>query len=165
MTEGPDVINKNVRPPSKVTITEAATLLGVHPNTVRNRVRAGVYDAEKVSTEHGFTWMIDRDSLVNTPLPKASHPIPAQMVNLAGPHPVELVQELLRPFVEDLGRVREELGAERVRREQAERERDDLAARLAALEEARESPQTAAEDAGGVEDPFAEEERPERSWW
>ena len=144
-----------------MTITEAATLLKVHPNTVRNRVRAGVYDAEKVSTEHGFTWMIDRDSLVNTPLPKASHPIPSQTVNLAGPHPVELVQELLRPFVEDLGRVREELGAERVRREQAERERDDLlAARLATLEEARESPTENAEEPEGAW------EAPERrSWW
>ena len=40
------------------------------------------------------------------------------------------------------------MGAERVRREQAERERDELAAELAALQEAREAPQTADEDAG-----------------
>src|SRR5215217_150714 len=148
MTEARGDANKYVRPPSRVTITEAATLLKVHPNTVRNRVRAGVYDAEKVSTEQGFTWMIDRDSLVNTPLPKASHPIPSQTVNLAGPHPVELVQELLRPFVEDLGRVREELGAERVRREQAERERDELAAQLRVLQETPESPESAGEAPG-----------------
>ncbi len=106
---------------------------------MRNRVRVGVYDAEKVSTEHGVTWMIDHDSLVNTPLPRASQQTLSQTVNLEGAHPVEVVQELLRPFVEDLGRVREELGAERVRREQAERERDELAARLASLEE-REKP-------------------------
>ena len=36
---------------------------------------------------------------------------------------------------------------------------------LTAAQEPRESPHTAAEDAGGVEDPFAEEARPERSWW
>ena len=36
--------------------------------------------------------------------------------------------------MEDLGRVREELGAERVRREQAERERDELRARLQSLQ-------------------------------
>jgi hypothetical protein len=169
MTEGPDEVNKNVRPSSRVTITEAATLLGVHPNTVRNRVRGGVYDAEKVSTEHGFTWMIDRDSLVNTPLPRDSQPAPSQTVNLEAPQPLEVVQELLRPFVEDLGRVREELGAERVRREHAERERDELAARLAALEEARGAPQTAAEDAEGPpeERPFTEEAQKAaepRSW-
>ncbi len=162
--------NKVGRPPNRVTITEAAALLGVHPNTVRNRVRVGVYDAEKVSTEHGVTWMIDHDSLVNTPLPRASQQTPSQTVNLEGAHPVEVVQELLRPFVEDLGRVREELGAERVRREQAERERDELAARLASLEEAREeAPEGVAEDAGGFESHSATEVAQEavgrRSWW
>ena len=82
---------------------------------------------------------------------------------------MEVVQELLRPFVEDLGRVREELGAERVRREQAERERDRLAEELAALREARESAQTAAEDTEGHEErPFTEEAQEgseRRSWW
>jgi hypothetical protein len=34
---------------------------------------------------------------------------------------MEFVQELLRPFVNELGEVREELGAERARRESAER--------------------------------------------
>lgn len=118
----------------RVTITEAATLLGVHPNTVRGRVKAGTYDAEKVATEHGLTWMIDPDSLVNEPLPRDSQQVPLQQVNPDAVTPVELVQDLLRPFVEDLGRVREELGAERVRREQAERERDELRARLEALQ-------------------------------
>ena len=172
MTEGPDDVNKNVSPPSKVTITEAATLLGVHPNTVRNRVKGGVYDAEKVSTEHGFTWMIDRDSLVNSPLPRDSQPTPTQTVNLEAPQPLEVVQELLRPFVEDLGRVREELGAERVLREQAERERDRLAEELAALREARDAPPTAGGGAEGHEErPFIEDAeeaaqpRSERSWW
>jgi hypothetical protein len=37
--------NENVRGKVRVTITEAATLLGVHPNTVRGRVKAGVYEA------------------------------------------------------------------------------------------------------------------------
>jgi len=51
-----------------VTIAEAAALLGCHPNTVRNRVRTGLYKAEKIVTERGPTWMIDRDSLIdNTP--------------------------------------------------------------------------------------------------
>ena len=69
MGEGHTGGNRDVRGSGRVTITEAATLLGVHPNTVRGRVKAGIYDAEKVATEHGLTWMIDRDSLVNGPLP------------------------------------------------------------------------------------------------
>ena len=49
--------------------------------------------------------------------------------------PEAFMQGLLAPFVEDLGRVREELGADRVRREQAERERDELLEALRGVEE------------------------------
>ena len=55
--------NKIERAKERVTIREAAAILGVHPNTVRSRVKAGTYQAEKVVTERGETWMIDRDSL------------------------------------------------------------------------------------------------------
>src|SRR3712207_1592867 len=99
----------------RVTIAEAATLLGVHPNTVRNRVRAGIYRAEKVLTERGPTWMIDRDSLTtNTPTNDSQQ--------LVSQRSMDFAQELIRPFVNELGEVREQLGAERARREQAERE-------------------------------------------
>jgi transcriptional regulator with XRE-family HTH domain len=47
----------------RVTIAEAAALLGYHPNTVRYRVMSGMYRAEKIDTEHGPTWMIERESL------------------------------------------------------------------------------------------------------
>lgn len=175
-------VNKDVRGTGKVTITEAATLLGVHPNTVRGRVKAGMYDAEKVATEHGLTWMIDPDSLVNEPLPRDSQHPPLQTVNPDAVNPLELVQDLLRPFVEDLGRVREELGAERVRREQAELERDDLRRQLEALRGPPQAPQTVPEcpeggelrsdTAGpqtGIQEPGGVDEEPtdtpRRPWW
>jgi transcriptional regulator with XRE-family HTH domain len=47
----------------RVTIAEAAALLGCNPNTVRYRVMSGMYRAEKIVTEHGPTWMIERESL------------------------------------------------------------------------------------------------------
>jgi len=158
-------VNEDVRGTGRLTITEAATLLKVHPNTVRSRVKAGLYDAEKVFTENGFTWMGDRDSLINPPLPEASQQRSSQAVNSEVTTPMELVQDLLKPFVEDLGRVREELGVERFRREQAERERDELAARLQALTEtATEEPSGAGvpPEAKAGETPSS---RPERSWW
>ena len=140
---------KVVRPPNRVTIREAATLLNVHPNTVRHRVKVGIYKADKVVTDKGPTWMLDRDSLItNTPTRG-----PQQAGEVVGSQNLAVVQELLRPFVEELGRAREDLGAERVRRERAERERDELAARLAAREEARGSPQTPSEAPEGVEAP------------
>ena len=109
-----------------VTISEAATLLNVHPNTVRNRVRAGIYRAEKVLTERGPTWMIDRDSLTTNTPTKDSQQLVSQRA-------VDFAQELIRPFVDELGEVREQLGAERARREQAERERDELRRELKQL--------------------------------
>jgi excisionase family DNA binding protein len=60
-----------------VTVTEAARLLGVHRNTVRNRVKAGRYKAHKVVTPQGETVMLSRESLGipldnNPPQPRAS---------------------------------------------------------------------------------------------
>jgi hypothetical protein len=65
--EAPEA-NNTGREVERVTISEAATLLNVHPNTVRNRVKAGIYRAEKCITERGPTWMIDRDSLTTNTL-------------------------------------------------------------------------------------------------
>jgi hypothetical protein len=153
----------------RVTIAQAATLLGVHPNTIRNRVKAGVYEAEKVVTENGQTWMIERNSLLNNPLPKGSQQTPLQRQPQAEVQTTEIVRELLRPFVEDLGRVREELGAERVRREQAERERDELAAKLRELQEPREPPEGTARTSEAAEPRSAtegaQEQTTQRSWW
>src|SRR5215218_2886968 len=54
-------------PSETVTIAEAAALLGVHRNTVRNRIKAGRYKAHKVVTPQGETYVIERDSLGMTP--------------------------------------------------------------------------------------------------
>jgi DNA-binding PucR family transcriptional regulator len=173
----------------RVTIAEAATLLGVHPNTIRNRVKAGIYDAQKVVTENGQTWMITRNSILNNPLPEGSQQAHSQRSPNVEVQATHLVQVLLKPFVEDLGRVREELGAERVRRElaelerdrlaaeqaaerslreEAERERDELAARLSASSEPRELAERVAEAVDRGEEEASPEpqdpiERP--SWW
>ena len=138
MESGQHGANSTDRANEGVTIAEAAALLGVHPNTVRNRVKAGVYEAEKVFTENGQTWMIDRDSILNNPPPKGSQQLSSQLQSQSEVQATQLVQDVLRPFVEDLGRAREELGAERVRREQAEQERDRLAAEQAAERTLRE---------------------------
>jgi hypothetical protein len=135
--ERPDANNAG-RVEDRVTIAQAATLLGVHPNTVRSRVKAKMYRAEKVLTDRGETWMIDRNSLpANTP-PSASQ----QIVN---PQAMELVQELLRPFVNELGETREQLGAERVRRQRADDRVQELEAELDTLRKPRESSETATE--------------------
>ena len=64
---------------------------------------------------------------------------------------------MLRPFVEDLGRVREELGAEQVHREQA--------AQLRELQNTRETPESAARGSDTAEPRSATEGPQERRSW
>jgi hypothetical protein len=114
-----------------------------------------------VQTERGPTYLIERESLLtnlsNNTLSRASQ-------ELVSPQAMEFVQELLRPFVSELGEIREELGAERARREmaettlregmeeerrrreEAERERDDLRRELYGRRKERESPETVEEE-------------------
>jgi excisionase family DNA binding protein len=167
-----------------LTISEAATFLGVHKNTVRNRIKDGTYEAEQVVTERGPTYFIKRESILNnlttTTLTSASQ---GHSTSAVSPQALAFVQELLRPFVNELGEVREELGAERVRREmaettlregmaeerrrreEAERERDDLRRELYGHREAPESPEspgpsdTPAPTAGQRQEPDT------RPWW
>jgi excisionase family DNA binding protein len=177
-----------------LTISEAAAFLGVHKNTVRNRIKDGTYEAEQVVTERGPTYFIKRDSILNTltanTLSSASQ---VHGTAIVSPQSFAFVQELLRPFVNELGQVREELGAERVRREmaettlregmaeerrrreEAERERDDLRRELYALRETPESPESEASPGPSETPPDAvgeaqePTERPDseaqRSWW
>jgi hypothetical protein len=103
-----------------VTIREAAALLGVHYNTVRNRVKAGIYRAEKVMTENGLTWMIDRASLTN------NAPTSASQQSVVGVLPVqqEAIQELVRALVKEVGLQagdQQELAEQREREERAAR--------------------------------------------
>jgi len=124
-----------------VTIGEAAKLLNVHRNTVRNRIKAGRYNAHKVITPQGETYAVTLESL-SQDLPGSydnpSQP-PVRNNSIQGAQPasvatvpqqdaaVRLVQQMLIPFVQELGETREELGRVRA-------ERDALQSRLSDLE-------------------------------
>jgi excisionase family DNA binding protein len=153
----------------RLTIAEAATLLGVHKNTVRNRIKNGSYRAEMVQTERGPTYLIERESLLAN---STTNTLSSASQDVVSPQAMEFVQELLRPFVSELGEVREELGAERARRQMAEERAADLEAELEALREEREPPETVEEAPDRAEPRSAAEadqrstERPQqRSGW
>jgi excisionase family DNA binding protein len=155
----------------RLTISEAATLLGVHKNTVRNRIKDGTYEAETVVTERGPTYFIKRESILDN---LTTNTLSRGSQELVSPQAMEFVQELLRPFVTELGQVREQLGAERARREMAEERAAALEVELEAIKEGREdapeSPQM--HTVGGVPrggdtdspDHLTSSER-ERPWW
>jgi excisionase family DNA binding protein len=119
----------------RLTIADAAALLRVHKNTIRNRIKNGTYKAEKVITERGPTYLIERESLLTNVTTSALSSTSQQLVSTQG---MEFVQELLRPFVRELGQVREELGAERARRLTAEERTASLEAELETLREPQE---------------------------
>ena len=97
------------------------------------------------------------------------------------------LDEIVRDYTHELGALREELGAERARREmaeatlregmaeeqrrreEAERERDELRQELHALREPRESPETVEEQQGRGEEPHSatvESQEPlQMPWW
>jgi excisionase family DNA binding protein len=127
----------------RLTIAEAATLLGVHKNTVRNRIKNGSYRAEMVQTERGPTYLIERESLLTN---LTANTLSSASQELVSQSAMEFVQELLRPFVSELGQVREELGAERARRQMAEERAAAIEAELEAFRETRESPETVEEE-------------------
>jgi len=111
-----------------ISIAEASTLLGVHRNTVRNRIKVGRYKAHKVVTPQGETYAIERESLGLPPtstLPNShapgvtttvhhngeAPPQPAALISVAQQAQADaVVQRLLAPFIAELGAVREELG-------------------------------------------------------
>ena len=162
--EGQDTNNIG-RGDNRLTIAEAATLLGVHKNTVRNRIKNGSYRAEIVQTERGPTYLIERESLLTN---LSTNTLSRAPQVLGGHQAMEFVQELLRPFVSELGEIREELGAERVRRQMAEERAAALEAELEALREPRESSQTAEEKPERAEPQAAAGEAQEgvrRPWW
>jgi excisionase family DNA binding protein len=175
--------NSGVRDADRLTIAQAAALLGVHKNTIRNRIKNGSYRAELVQTERGPTYLIKRENLLTN---LTTNTLSTASQELVSQQAMEFVQELLRPFVSELGEIREELGAERVRREmaestlregmaeeqrrreEAERERDELRQELHALREPRESPEPGEEQQGRGEPHSATggaQEGVRRSWW
>jgi hypothetical protein len=77
---------------------------------------------------------------------------------------MEFVQKLSRPFVNELGEIREELGAERARRQMAEQRAAALEAELEAPTEARKLPETVEEEPQRA-CPGGAQKRVQRLWW
>src|SRR5215213_4128651 len=172
-----------------VTVGEAAKLLGVHRNTIHNRIKTGRIKAHKVLEADREVYRIEWDSLGAGRTSADVHTLDAQRTTASEElaHMIATrLDEIVRDYTHELGDLREELGAERARREmaeatlregmaeerrrreEAERERDDLRRELHALREPRESPVPASETLEGAEPQSAAGEAQggvRRPWW
>jgi len=172
-----------------LTVGEAAKLLGVHRNTVHYRIKTGRIKAHKVVEADHEVYRIEGDSLDVGRTSADVRTLDAQRTT-ASEELTRMIatrlDEIVRDYTHQLGNLREELGAERARREmaestlregiaeekrrreEAERERDDLRRELYARREPRESPETTSEGADRAEPrpaTGASQEGARRPWW
>jgi len=176
-------------PKEYVTVGEAAKLLGIHRNTVHNRIKVGRITAHKVVEGEREVYRIERDSLGVGRTSAHVHTLDAQRTTASEELSRMIatrLDEIVRDYTHELGALREELGAERARREmaestlregmdeerrrreEAERERDDLRRELFASREPRESPQTVEDEPERAEPHSAtvvSQEGVRRPWW
>ena len=173
-----------------LTVGEAAKLLGVHRNTVHHRIKVGRITAHKVVEGEREVYRIERDSLGVGRTSADVRTLDAQRTTASEELSRMIatrLDEIVRDYTHELGDLREELGAERARREmaestlregmaeerrrreEAERERDYLRRELFGLREPRESPETAEEQQGRGEPHSdrveSQESAQRRPWW
>jgi hypothetical protein len=177
-------------PSGWVTTKQAARSLGISPRTVRWHIEQGNIVAEPQGEGVQRTWFVSIDSLqafrharqVATDQPR-SHRDDPQDAAIAADIGGNPIRELADRLAEEAARAAEyrvrlelteqaqstlesQLAAERQRREEAERERDELRLRLDTPPELRDAPATVAGDVTDSEIPPEQQEPVQRrSWW
>jgi hypothetical protein len=187
-------INREIEAPSGwVGTQQAARTLGVSPRTVRWHIEQGNLVAKPEGEGVKRTWLVSIDSLQsfrqarqNTADSPRTRRTSAEDADIVAETLGNPIRELADRLAEEAARaaeyrvrlelteqaqssLEEELATERVRREQAERERDELRQILESRSEATGAPETASEE------PYSTHAPPEgqgqqgpprrRSWW
>jgi hypothetical protein len=142
----------------RLTLTEAARLLGVHRNTVRNRIRAGAYPMARLDDDGhgGQVWTLDpadlpalpRAESAETPRPTASQVAPALDAG-------EVVTRALAPLMAELVTLAERLA-------QAQQERADAEVKARVAEHLADGLRARVDN---LTLQLAEARKPRRRWW
>jgi hypothetical protein len=175
-----------------VTTKVAARMLRVDPRTVRKYIKQGKLIAETEGQGVEKTYLVSIDSLhelrgtrpdprvirEDVPRESAGSATNADLVDLVRDLSAEVTRRSseaaeLRTRLELTEKaessqreaIEQRLNTERLLREQAEREREELAAELEALRKALDDPTIATEDVSGSEAPSSDTEQPRASWW
>ena len=172
-----------------VTTKQAARSLGISPRTVRWHIEQGNILAEPHGEGVQRTWLVSINSLqafrharqVTRDMPGSIRAEP-EYADITPDTTGNPIRELADRLAEEAARAAEyrvrlelteqtqstlesELAAERQRREDAERERDELRLRLERPSEPRDLPETATEVPSGDKAPSANTGEPRTSWW
>jgi len=118
-----------------ITVGEAAKLLGVHRNTVRNRIKDGRIKAHKVIEGEREIYRIAANSLEDVRTSTDVHNKVAQRTTSGGDVVqmlVHRIDQLMQDYNQQVGNLREQLGEERGRRMRAEEEAERLREELQA---------------------------------
>ncbi len=107
-----------------ISVGEAARILGVHRNTVHNRIRSGRIKVHKSVEADRAVYRIDQDSLNSGRTGAPRHTLDTQRHTMPGEEIVRILvqrlEEIAQGYALELGDVREQLGEERTRRQHAE---------------------------------------------
>ena len=172
-----------------VTTKQAARSLGISPRTIRWHIEQGNILAEPHGEGVQRTWLVSIDSLqafrharqVTRDMPGSIRAEP-EYADITPDTTGNPIRELADRLAEEAARAAEyrvrlelteqtqstlesELAAERQRREDAERERDELRLRLERPSEPRDVPETATDAPSGGEAPSTNTGEPRTSWW
>jgi len=124
-SDGPPDREPDKRGSTRIGVDEAAAILGVRAPAVRARIKAGKLPAVRVSAPNGgYVWLIDRADLGHAPPVEATgspdEAAPAAAITAAP-------GEAIAPASDEVLHLRklvEELQAEKIRLEEASRDRD-----------------------------------------
>jgi hypothetical protein len=183
--------NHGIEAPSGwVGTQQAARSLGVSPRTVRWHIEQGNLVAKLEGEGVRRTWLVSIDSLQSFRdarrsagnLPRNDR-VAVEYANIAAESLGNPIRELADRLAEEAARaaeyrvrlelteqaqtsLEEELASERRRREEAERERDELSQRVEVPSEPLETPERGSEDTTKGDVPQRQQEPSERhSWW
>lgn len=150
----------DARGDARVTVREAARLLGLTVEAVRGRIKRGTLEVER--TDEGvFVWLDREISAEDANQPPTGHDQPP-----TGPQP-DARAELVESLLDQVAYMRRQLAEER----EANRENRRLLAaaleRIPAIEapEPRDSTENATEGEPGTETPASDTGEPRPSWW
>ena len=167
--------------PGRYTVQEAADLLGTTVEGVRSRVKRGTLDSLRVD---GKVYILLGDGFAGADQATGRDQTPGHDQAPPDATLLDAKDETIADLRDQVAYLRDQLGQEREARVEEKRRHDTIVLRMAdripellpastatPMPEPREAPQTAAEDAGGVEEPRpateGAQEGAERrsSWW